>query len=243
MGSGSGDVCAPARFWRALDPSEQLSGWGCCESVACSWVLVMGSDAALPGLPCSLFGDSGNRADKMEENASFLASFPISSLQVRWLRRWQPPRGSGCAAGNGPSPWGRTIPRPLLCFLPSAPGYFEVQGLSLLVGPPGPLLSLLFITGGHKRAARMPYPNGTAGFPGLGSLSARGAGARPMHAVAFQHFPCGISGCRGGTEMFAHVCMSLCACCWAWRAPRSRVCGVTHTEHPGEAPAPSQNGF
>lgn len=170
MGSGSGDVCAPARFWRALDPSEQLSGWGCCESVACSWVLVMGSDAALPGLPCSLFGDSGNRADKMEENASFLASFPISSLQVRWLRRWQPPRGSGCAAGNGPSPWGRTIPRPLLCLLPSAPGYFAVQGLSLLVGPPGapPVIAVHYrgaqtsssdaVPKRHRRVSRLGQP-------------------------------------------------------------------------------------
>lgn len=46
-----------------------------------------------------------------------------------------------------------------------------------------------------------------------------------MHAVASQRFPCGISGCRGGTEVHAHVCMSFVLVPGRGELPRAAFAG------------------
>lgn len=62
-----------------------------------------------------------------------------------------------------------------------------------------------------------------------------------MHAVAFQHFPCGISGCRGGTEMFAHVCyVSLCLLLGVEGSREPRLRGHSHrASRGGSCPQPA----
>lgn len=83
----------------------------------------------------------------------------------------------------------------------------------------------------HRRVSRLGQPLCTSG-------------RSPSHArCCFPAFPMWDFGLQRGDRGPCPRLYVLCAGSWAWRAPKSRVCGVTHTEHPGEAPAPSQHAF
>lgn len=134
-----------------------------------------------------------------------------------------PPRRCGGSAGGsprvalavtlwgyGPSLWGRTIPHPLLCLLPPAPGYFEVQGLSL-VGPQGPSCHYCSLPGGTNEQLGCRTQTAPQGFQ---------VWAASLH-VGQEPVPCTLLlpsvshvGFRAAEGELRSMPTSVCPLCW-----------------------------